>query len=89
MQVGEELGVDEGDEFITSQGGVVLNLTIFGLRGSPRFPAVGRIENVVVFSPFQSGFGRLVGLQGVEVFQKEEARGLLRVVERRKASPAE
>ena len=26
-------------------------------------------------------FGRLVGLQGVEVFQKEEPRGLLRVIE--------
>jgi hypothetical protein len=81
VEIGEELGVDEGDEVITSQGGVVVDLTVFGLRGSPRFPAVGRIENVGVFSSFKSGFGRLVGLQGVEVFQKEEPRGLLRVIE--------
>jgi hypothetical protein len=81
VKIGEELGVDEGDEVITSQGGVVVDLTVFGLRGSPRFPAVGRIENVGVFFSFQSGFGRLVGLQGVEVFQKEEPRGLFRVVE--------
>ena len=67
----------------------VVYLTVFGLRGSPRFPAVGHIENVGVFSSFKSGFGRLVGLQGVEVFEKEGPRGLLRVVEPRKASPAE
>ncbi len=36
---------------------------------------------MAVFSPFKSGFGGFVGLQGIEVFQKEEPRGLLRVVE--------
>jgi len=81
VEIGEELGVDEGDEVITSQGGVVVDLAVFGLRGSPRFPALGRIENVGVSSSFKGSFGRLVGLQGVEVFQKEEPRGLFRVVE--------
>ena len=36
---------------------------------------------MVVFSPFKSGFGCLVGLQGVEVFQKEGLRCRFRVVE--------
>ena len=35
VEIGEELGVDEGDEVITSQGGVVVDLTVFGLRGGP------------------------------------------------------
>jgi hypothetical protein len=36
---------------------------------------------VGVFSSFKSGFGRLVVLQSVEVFEKKEPRCLLRVVE--------
>ena len=59
----------------------MVDLTLLGLWRSPRFPAVGGIEDVGLFSPFQSGFGRLVGLQGVEVFEKKEPRCLLRVVE--------
>ena len=35
MEIGEELVVDEGNEVITSQRGAVVDLTVFGLRGSP------------------------------------------------------
>jgi hypothetical protein len=35
VKIGEELGVDEGNEVITSQGCVVVDLAVFGLRGSP------------------------------------------------------
>ena len=35
VKIGEELAVHKGDEVITSQGGVVVDLTVVGLRGSP------------------------------------------------------
>ena len=80
VQVGEELGVDEGDEVITSQGGVVVNLAVLFWR-SPRLPAIRSIEDVGVFPAVEGGFGGLVVFEGVEVFQEEQPGGLLGVVE--------
>ena len=80
VQVGKELGVDELDEIVASHRMVVVNLTVL-FRRSPRFPAVVKIKNGSVFFPIEGGFGGLIVLQGVEVFQEKEPRGLLGVVE--------
>ncbi len=81
VQVGEELAVDEGDEVVAGEGGVVINLAVLPFRGSPRFPAVGLVEDVGVALAVEGGLGGLVVFEGVEVFQEEQPGGLLSVVE--------
>jgi hypothetical protein len=81
VQVGEQLAVDEGDEVVAGQSGVVVDLAVHALRRGPRFPAVGFIEDVGVFLAVEGGFGGLVVLQGVEVFQEQEPGGLLGVIQ--------
>ena len=81
VQVGEELAVDEGDEVVAGQGGVVVDLPIGCLGRGPRLPAVRRVEDGGVFPAVEGGFGRLVVFEGVEVFEEEQPGGLLGVVE--------
>ena len=81
VQVGEELAVDEGDEVVAGQGGVVVDLAVLALGRGPRFPAVGFVEDVGVFLAVEGGFGGLVVFEGVEVFQEEQPGGLLGVIE--------
>ena len=49
VQVGEELLVDEGDEVVAGEGGVVVDLAVLALGCCPRFPALGFVEEVGVF----------------------------------------
>jgi hypothetical protein len=58
VQVGEELGVDELDEVVAGEGGVVVNLAVLALGRGPCFPAVGRIENGGVFPAVGRGLWR-------------------------------
>ena len=81
VQVGEELAVDELDEVVAGEGGVVIDLAVFALERGPRFPAVGLVEDVGVFFTVEGGFGGFVVFEGVEVFQEEQPGGLLGVVE--------
>ena len=81
MQVGEELLVDEGEEIVANLGGVVVDLAVLALGRGPRLPAVGSVEDVGVFFAVECGFGGLIAFEGVEVFQEEQPRGLLGVVE--------
>jgi hypothetical protein len=81
VQVGEELGVDELDEVVAGEGGVVVELAVLVLRRGPGFPAIGCVKDVAVFLAFEGGLGGLVVLQRVEVFQEEQPGGLLGVVE--------
>ena len=80
VQVGEELAVDERDEVVAGEGGVVVDLAVL-FRRSPRLPAIRSIEDVGVFPAVEGGFGGLVVFEGVEVFQEEQPGGLLGVVE--------
>ena len=80
VQVGEKLGVDELDEIVARHSMVVVNLTVL-FRRSPRFPSVVKIKNRCVFFPIERGFGGLIVLQGVEIFQEEQPGCLLGVVE--------
>ena len=80
VEVGEEPGIDELDEVVAAERGVMVNFAGRILRRSPRGPMVGLVENVRVFPPLQRGLRGLVVLQSVEVIQEEQPRGLLRVV---------
>ena len=81
VEVREELGVDELDEVVAGESGIMVDLTVLVLGRGPRFPAIGFIEDVGVFLSIEGGFCRLVGFEGVEVFQEEQPRSLLGVVE--------
>ena len=59
----------------------MVNLAVLALGRSPRIPAVGSVEDVGVFLAVERGFGGLVVFEGIEVFQEEQPRGLLGVVE--------
>lgn len=81
VQVGEELAVDELDQVVARLRFVVVDFAIPSLGRGPRFPTVGLIKNVDVFLAVEGGFGGLVVFEGVEVFQKEQPRSLLSVVQ--------
>lgn len=81
FRLGKELAVDERDEVVAGEGGVGINLAVLALRRRPRFPAVRFIEGVGVALTVEGGFGGLVVFEGVEVFQEEQPRGLLSVIE--------
>ena len=46
VEVRKELLVDEIEKIVAAQLGVVVNLAVLALRRSPRFPAVGLVEDV-------------------------------------------
>ena len=46
VEVRKELLVDEVEKVIAAQRGVVVNLAVLAFRRSPRFPAVGLVEDV-------------------------------------------
>ena len=81
VEVEEEPGVDELDEVVAGEGGVVVDLAVLALGRGPRFPAIGLVEDVGVVLAIEGGFSGLVVFEGVEVFQEEQPRGLLGVVE--------
>jgi hypothetical protein len=81
LEVGEELPVHEGDEVVAGQGPVVVDPTIRSFRCGPGGPAIGLIQNEGVALAVQSGLGGLVLLEAVQIFEKEEPRGLLGVVQ--------
>jgi len=71
----------EAREVVAGEGGVVVDLAVLALGRGPAFPAVGFIEDVVIFLAFELGLGGFVGFEGIEIFQKEQPRGLLGVIE--------
>ena len=68
VEIGKELLVDEIEKVIAAQRGVVVNLAVLALRRSPRFPAVGLVEDVGIALALQCRFGGLVALECIEVF---------------------
>jgi hypothetical protein len=78
---GNKFLIDEGEQVVAAQGGVVVDLAVFVLRGCPAFPAVGLVDDVDVFLPVQLGFHLLFVFQGVEVFQEQQPGRLFGVVQ--------
>ena len=68
MEIGKELLVDEVEKVIAAERGVVVNLAVLALRRSPRFPAIGLVEDVGVALALQRGLGGLIVLESIEVF---------------------
>ena len=81
VQVGEELGVDELNEVVAGEGGVVINRAVLALGRGPAFPTVRFVEDEGVFLTIEFCFGGFVGFEGVEIFQEEQPRRLLGVIE--------
>jgi hypothetical protein len=84
LQVGEELAVDELDQVIAGEGGVVVDPAVLApgdARRGPRLPAVWLVEDVGVLLAGEGGLGGLVVFEGVEVLQEEQPGGLLGVIE--------
>ncbi len=81
VQVREHFLIDDGEQVVAAQGGVVVDLAVFALRRCPAFPPVWLVEDVGVFLAVQLGFGGFVAFEGVEVFQEEQPGGLFGVVE--------
>ena len=68
VEIGKELLVDEVEKVIAAGRGVVVNLAVLAFRRSPRFPAVGLVEDVGIALALQCGLGGLVVLKSIEVF---------------------
>ena len=81
MQVGKKLAADEVSKVVTALGLVVINLAILASRCGPFAPAVWLVEDEGVLLSLQRSFIGSILLQAVQVFQEEEPRGLLGVVE--------
>ena len=60
---------------------VVIELAGLVLRRGPAIPTVGLVNDVAVFPAFQPGHGGFPLLKGIEVFQEEQPRGLLGLVQ--------
>ena len=78
---GNSFLIDEGEQIVAAQGGVVVNLAVFALRGCPAFPSIGLVEDVGVFLAVELGFGGFVAFEGVEVFQEQQPGCLFGVVQ--------
>jgi hypothetical protein len=59
----------------------VVELAILVLWRGPAFPSVRLVEDVIVLLAFERGFGALVPLKIVEVFQEQQPGRLLGVIE--------
>jgi hypothetical protein len=81
VQIGEQLLVDEIAQVVPGQGTVVIKLAGGCLRCRPAFPAVGFFEDIAIVTPLQQRFRRLVPLQGIKVFQEQQPRTLLGIIQ--------
>ena len=81
LEVGEELAVDEVDQVVAGQRGVVVELAVLGLRRGPGLPAVGLGDDRRVVLPSSSASSRRSLLEIVEVLEEQQPRGLLGIVE--------
>jgi hypothetical protein len=64
----------------------MVNLAVLGLGRGPGFPAIGLVEDEIIFSAIERGFGGLVGFEAVEIFQEQQPGRLLGVIEFRGAA---
>jgi len=81
VEVGKELLVDEVAEVIACHSFVVVYLAGFVLGRGPALPPVRLVQDEGVFLPLQFGFHGFVLFQRVEIFQEEQPRSLLGIVE--------
>lgn len=81
VQVGKECAVDKVHQVVAGERPVVVDLAVLVFGRGPAFPAICRVQNVAVGLAFKRGFGRLVPLQPVEVFEEQQPRGLLGVIQ--------
>jgi hypothetical protein len=83
MKVRKKFLVDEVAQVIPCQCLVMIERAVFVFRSSPALPPVRLFEDEGVFLPLQRCLRRLVFLQPVKVFEKQEPRSLFGVVKLR------
>ncbi len=81
VQVSKEFGVDEITQIGAGLCGVVIELAILPLGPGPGFPAIRLFEDVGMALALKRGLRCLVLFEGVEIFEKQQPRGLFGVVE--------
>ncbi len=81
VQVGKELPVHKVAEVVSGQSVVVVEFAVLALGCGPAFPTILQVRNVTVFLAFQRGLGALVLLKIVEVFEEQQPRRPLGVIE--------
>ncbi len=81
MQIRKQLEINEISQVIAFQGFFVVEPAIGAFGRSPLFPAVRLVENIAVWFAGQRRFGGFILLKAVEVFQKQQPRGLFGVIE--------
>ena len=81
VQVWEQFLIDECQQVVAAQGGVVVDLAVFALGRCPAFPPVWLVEDVGVFLAVQLRFGGFVAFEGVKVFQEQQPGRLFGVVQ--------
>ena len=86
VEIGKELLVDEILQVIARERGIVVKLAVRSLGRGPALPAVGLFEFVGVCLPAEGGLVGAVLLQAVEILQKQQPRGLFRVIQLGRAS---
>jgi hypothetical protein len=80
-QVGKQLLVDKVVQVVAGLRAVVVELSVFIFGRGPGFPAIGLVQHEAVLLARKPRLVRPVLLQPVEVFQEQQPRGLLRVVQ--------
>ena len=81
VQIGEEFLIDEVAQVVAGESLVVIDLAVFAFGRGPAFPAIRLVEDQGVFLAIQLGLQRLVLFKPIEVFQEQQPRRLLGVVE--------
>jgi hypothetical protein len=81
LQVGKEFLVDEVAQVVAGYRGVVVELAVLALGRGPAFPSVGFIEQVSVLPALDLGDRQPLLFEIVEIFEEQQPRGLLGVVE--------
>ena len=81
VQVGKELLIDEVAQIVPGHRIVMVELAVLALGRGPAFPSVIRVEDERVLLAVQPGLDGRSPFEVVEVFQEQQPRGLLGVVE--------
>src|SRR5947208_9015965 len=81
LEIGKELLINEVPEVVTGHRFVVIEFPVSRFRRGPLLPAIWLFENEVIFATIQLCLSRTILLQSVEVFQEEQPRSLLDVIQ--------
>ena len=80
MEVRKELLIDEVAQVVAGEGEVVVDLSVPAFRRSPFLPAIRLVEDIGIVLSMERA-SRALSLEAVELFEKEQPRSLLGVIQ--------